>query len=242
MLIFSGDWHGEYDKAYRKMKELDLRDCTIVQVGDFGVGFERPKKDLRLLQRLNDMLAHRNVLLYAIRGNHDDPKYFDGSINMSNLKLLPDYSVIEAYSKKILCIGGAASVDRKPNPEEKNAYGKPWKGRRVGYNYWENETFVLDQTKLDVLDIDIVATHSAPNFCFPLLKGNVEKWFRYDVGLKELCQEERDNHTRVYEILKGKGNNLTHWFYGHFHMEKSEMIDDTKFVLLDINQFYEVRF
>ena len=62
MIVFTGDWHGEYDRAYRKIKSLDLRDLTIVQVGDFGIGFERRKKDLRKLDVLNEQLKGRNIM------------------------------------------------------------------------------------------------------------------------------------------------------------------------------------
>jgi len=47
-------------------------------------------------------------------------------------------------------------------------------------------------------------------------------------------------HTALYEKLI-KTNNIGHWFYGHFHDSNTDYIDDTKFVLLDILEFYELK-
>jgi len=238
MLVFTGDWHGEYDKAYRKIKNLDLSDCVVIQVGDFGVGFENNKKrEMRKLVNLNNQLKSRNIDLYAIRGNHDDPSYFDGSVQLSNVKLVADYTTLNLCGKKILFVGGAVSVDRKYNPDVKDYRNKPWPGRKEGSNYWKDEIFVLKDIK--VSDVDIVVTHSAPNFCTPYSKVGVEKWIKHDTELRTLCDDERNSHTILYENLK-KDNNITHWFYGHFHSSNTTYYDETKFILLDILEFYNI--
>jgi len=238
MILFTGDWHGLYDNAYRKIKALDIRDCTIIQVGDFGIGFERRKKDMRKLDVLNEQLKGRNIFLYAIRGNHDNPIYFDGSVSLSNIKLLPDYTVIEVDDIKILCTGGAISIDRKPNPDVSDYSGRRYKGRNVGVNYWEDEAFVLQD--VDLSGIDIVVTHSAPDFCPPFTKYGMAKWIKHDPSLVEECDKERSEHTQLYEQLKIK-NNISHWFYGHFHNSTTEYLDDTKFILLNELEFYELK-
>lgn len=241
MLIFTGDWHSEFDRAYRQIKALDLKDCDIFQVGDFGVGFEKKNKEIRRLNRLNENLKRRNINLYAIRGNHDDPEYFNGDMVFSNITLLKDYSIIESSGKRILCVGGAISIDRMSNPEEKMYNGKSWKGRKEGINYWVNEKFFLKLDELrNVEKIDVVITHSAPGFCHPRIKSGIEKWAKYDNTLIQECDQERADIQTMYDVLK-LSNNIEHWFYGHFHHESVEYIDDTKFVLLNIHQFYELR-
>ena len=82
----------------------------MIQVGDFGAGFRKDFLDDMLY--LNDVLNEYNVTLYVIRGNHDDPKFFNGNHNWGNLKLLKDYTVLDLEGKKILLIGGAISIDR----------------------------------------------------------------------------------------------------------------------------------
>jgi len=132
MIVTTADWHGEWNKVIREIKRLELSDCTIIQVGDFGIGFEKPEKELRTMQYLNATLESNNIKLYAIRGNHDDPAYFDGTYKVGNIELLADYTILNIEGKSILCVGGAISVDRSPNPEVPNMYGKPWKGRKLG--------------------------------------------------------------------------------------------------------------
>lgn len=243
MLIVSGDWHGDWKSVIQEIKRLDLRDCTIIQVGDFGVGFCSMKKDLRSLDYLNTTLKSRNIKLYAIRGNHDNPIYFDGSISsIGNISLLPDYSVITIDGAKILCVGGAISIDRKPNSSLVGFDGKPWKGRKEGVNYWSDEVFVLKPELLkDLKDIDIVITHSAPDFCEPRIKTGLGKWLETDPSLLEECAKERNDLSKMYDILKANNCPLKEWFYGHFHSYKREQHFDTHFTLLDIEQFYEVR-
>lgn len=240
MLIFSGDWHGDFQKVTKEIKKLDLRDCTIFQVGDFGIGFNRKEKEIRVLEAFNQTLRARNIKIYAIRGNHDDPSYFNNDV-YGNITLLKDYSVITEDSINILCVGGAISCDRKPNPDIRDINGKPHKGRKEGSNYWKDEVFVLDTSKLkDLKNIDIVVTHSAPHFCQPITKGGIEKWIKHDPELDEECTKERNDHTQMYDILK-ENNNIKSWFYGHMHFSNTEYFDNTKFVLLDINEFYELR-
>ena len=240
MLIFSGDWHGEFKDVIKEIKRLDLRDCTIIQCGDFGIGFNPKKKEIKTLEFFNHTLKARNIKIYAIRGNHDDLSYFNNDV-YGNITLVKDYSVLNLEGLNILCVGGAISIDRLPNPDIRNINGKPYKGRKEGTNYWKDEEFVLDIDKLkDLRNIDIIVTHSCPDFCQPITKGGIEKWIKHDPELKEDCDRERTNHTKMHEILK-EHNVIGKWFYAHFHFHNMEFIGITKFVLLDINEFYELR-
>ena len=242
MIIVSGDWHGDFKSAIQEIKRLDLRDCTLIQAGDFGMGFDHPQKDKRALDYLNATLKPRNIQLYAIRGNHDNPIFFNDTITRSNIKLISDYTIIEIDNVKILCVGGAISIDRKPNLHQLDFRGKQWKGRKEGINYWSNENFVLKPEVLkSIKNIDIVITHSAPDFCEPRTKHGLSIWAACDPGLIEECAKERNDHSKMYDILKDNGCAPKYWLYGHFHYYKQEMFENTKCVLIDINQFYEVR-
>jgi len=246
MIVTTADWHGEWNKVIREIKRLELSDCTIIQVGDFGIGFEKPEKELRTMQYLNATLESNNIKLYAIRGNHDDPAYFDGTYKVGNIELLADYTILNIEGKSILCVGGAISVDRSPNPEVPNMYGKPWKGRKLGKSYWVDEAFVLCEEKLkDIRDIDVVVTHSAPAFCYPFIKSGMDKWIKYDPALKQECDNERNDHSKMHEILV-RNNTIAHWFYGHYHESHHENINGTEFRLLGLNdnnipEFFEIR-
>jgi len=99
-----------------------------------------------------------------IRGNHDDPAYFqEERIHHERFRCIPDYSVIQACGHNVLCVGGAVSIDRD--------YRKKHDSRhlRSGVaSYWADEMPVYDKERLDSisqeLKIDTVVTHTAPSF------------------------------------------------------------------------------
>lgn len=242
MLIFLGDVHN-YSKIPRYADAIELSDCDLIQVGDFGVGVDGD--DLKRLKELNDYLVLKNIILHVCRGNHDNPAYFDGSFRdvFSNIDLIPDYTVKKIQDKNILFIGGAISVDRKPNPnipDIKSLDGK-WPGRTAGIDYWENESIVFNEDFLrNVENVDIVVTHSAPSFVEPYIKTGAEKWFESDPGLEEELHRERSLLSDVCFIIKQK-NNITNWFYGHFHFPSTEFHENIRFQQLAIMEFYELR-
>lgn len=242
MLVVSGDWHGDWRSVIKEIKRLDIRNCTLIQAGDFGMGFEPKKKDLAALAYLNKVLKPRNIQLYAIRGNHDNPSFYDGSVSTSNIKLIPDYTILNVDGLNILCVGGAISVDRKPNPNKPDFRGHPWPGRTDGKNYWSDEVFVLKpELCKDLNNIDVVVTHSAPDFAEPRTKSGLSDWAVSDKSLIEDCAKERNDHSKLYDLLIANKCPLKYWFYGHFHWYKREEFENTTFVLLDVNMFYDVR-
>lgn len=230
-LVFSGDWHGKWNEAVRRIKELDLHGCTIVQVGDFGAGFDHVKKFVGSMRMINATLKNRNIELFAIRGNHDDPAYFDGT-SYGNVTLVEDYTVLERCGKRLMLVGGAISIDRMPNPDVLNYRGKPWTGRKAGVNYWPDESFVLRPDRV-TSDVDIVVTHSAPDFCYPHIKSKLEVWSKHDAALILDTNKERSDLSEMRDMLSGPSA----WYYGHFHESRFEYIDSTKYVLLDELEF-----
>lgn len=229
---FLGDIHGDFyciEKFCRKNDEK--KKINLIQIGDFGAGFDFgiPGQFIQKMDYLNGILAEFNITLYALRGNHDDPQYFTGTYEnyWSNIKLMPDYSVIEIEGKRVLLVGGAISIDRL--------------GRSEGKSWWADEIFVLDEEKLKMIkNIDLVATHTSPKFCYPTEFNNlVYSFAAYDPTLLGELTHERELITRMYDILIENGNNIEKWFYGHFHAEKHRMYDNTQFNLLSINQYYE---
>lgn len=234
MVLILGDIHGNFKHIKWIIKSRQLTGVTIIQVGDFGVG-SMPKHDVRLLELLNEFLKETNCFLYAIRGNHDDPKYFDGSYIMSNLKLMPDYSIEKIDGKNFLFVGGAYSIDRKLSLNKMQL--------AAGYGldepeYWFDEHFILDLNKLeDIKDIDVVITHTAPDWCYPDNKGGfgdfVEAFMFDDEFLREDLIRERDLLSQLFHKLKDNGNQIKLHFYGHFHNSAITEHDDTKHVLVD---------
>jgi predicted phosphodiesterase len=238
-IIILGDIHGDFNFMMSKIKEINIGNkeeiTYLIQVGDFGIGFN-DRNDQEALFLLNTFFESRNIIALIIRGNHDSPDYFKGNHIYSNLKLLEDYTTMTINDKKFLFVGGAISIDRR---------------RRMRYDeyrdqksYWVDEKFVLDDEKLkDMVDIDVVITHASPELCVPYTFGSIVYDFAKDDNnlLIELQQERRDL-TTMYYMLKNNGCELLQWWNGHYHYSYTDMIYDTKFILLNINEFKELIF
>jgi UDP-2,3-diacylglucosamine pyrophosphatase LpxH len=213
-----------------------ISDTYIFQVGDFGVGYLREKREIERLDKINQYLKERNIIMYVIRGNHDDPNYFNGDHVFSNLNFLPDYSIIEVEDKKILCIGGAISTDRKYRKQESDMLVK----NKLRANWWEDENFIFKEDLLkEIGGIDTVITHVAPHYCKPIgFTPFFDHYFKSDENLKEDMINERQNMTKLFQILN-KNNYVKYHFYGHYH--KSEITDNlyTQHICLAKNELYE---
>jgi UDP-2,3-diacylglucosamine pyrophosphatase LpxH len=244
-----GDVHGKWGLIRDKIKYYNLENVLVFQTGDFGVGFNyndprEPKKERKRLLELNAFLKKRNICLYVIHGNHDNPVFFDGNHNFTNLIFMQDYDVVEVGEHRILGIGGATSIDRKPNHHFKDYMGYNYPGRREGVNWWPGaEKIVYDEEKLaTIAGVDVVITHTAPDFVYPPVLGQtIYKWCDCDPGLKAELIVERELVTKIYKKLD-EINVIKFWFYGHFHRTNTQKHELTKFCLLDIGEIQEIKF
>jgi hypothetical protein len=68
-IFIVGDIHGKWDALFRKIDSFDLSDCTLICVGDLGVGFkDSHAKEIRALQFANDFFVARDIQFLSIRG------------------------------------------------------------------------------------------------------------------------------------------------------------------------------
>lgn len=243
-MIFIGDTHG-LRPIFSIIDRHNLTSQNLIHVGDLGLGFVSIQQDIKNLDVLDEMLIETNNHLYAIRGNHDNPIFWDKSKGLNlpkyhNIHLVEDFEVIKIENKHVLFAGGAISIDRRPRMSD-----LPWP------TWWKDEVFKYDEEKMEQniygKDIDIVVTHSAPDFCFPQGSNNylVNEYaiveYQHGIKLHDELAEERGEITRMYSDLKhGFGKKPKYWFYGHFHNTKSEDINGTIFKLLNINEIYDV--
>lgn len=87
---------------------MELTDTLVIIAGDCGIGFDTPGYYRRTYQRIAKTLKKLNSSLLLVRGNHDDPEFFQRErIVFPRMRTLPDYSVIRFKDHTILCIGGA---------------------------------------------------------------------------------------------------------------------------------------
>lgn len=241
-IIIFGDIHGDWRELIKFSKKYDIVNSLFLICGDFGIGFQKNhSKELKTLTYYNDHLRSRKNYVKAIRGNHDNPFYYEENLTVGNIELISDYTTKVFNKIKFLFVGGAISVDRKPNRNITDMFGKYHKGRTQGRDYWEEEQVIYEpETVKKIENVDVVISHSAPDFCYPQHKQNIEKWIQFDNQLIDDIKEERDILSNVYEILKEK-NNIKYWFYGHFHTNWNERIDGTDFILLDVDNHYELK-
>lgn len=228
-LYFLGDLHGNFKALKQLIKKQKLTKAYMIQVGDFGVGYQCFLDDLAAIEKLNRVLEEAHIYLYVLRGNHDNPSYFQmtfpGPLDQSNINFVPDYSILKINGLRILLVGGAISIDRKV--QEKDV------------NYWEEEVLNYDEAKLKrMCNIDVAVTHSAPDFAPPHHFGELVKSFaQNDATLLDDLREERASLSKMYACLKQEpSNKLSHWFYGHFHSPNQMRHEDTEMVLVGANE------
>ena len=194
-----GDVHGKWDELFTRINNYEIKDCYLICVGDLGIGFkDSHAKEIRMLEIANTFFAARDIEFLSIRGNHDNPTFFNKEIKtFSNLRLIPDYHVEFINDEKFLFVGGAVSIDRKI--------------RKPNFSYWEDELFVLKPEF--AVPCDVLITHSAPIWIGPVDKEGILGWCDRDEYLWRDCIKERDDHTELYRLANPKKA-----FIGHFHL------------------------
>jgi hypothetical protein len=216
-----GDIHGEFIALKKALIHYDIRDCYLFCVGDLGIGFQHPNRgELGACKMLNDFFAERDIYFASIRGNHDDPQYFNGpkQILLSNFKLLSDYHSETINDQIFLFIGGAISVDRTTRIPEKS--------------YWPNENFIYDESR--IVECDVLVTHSAPQYIGPNDKTGIKYWCEVDKKLWDECLTERHYHDKLLAACKPKAH-----YCGHFHVSDSVEKDGCISRILDILEIKE---
>tara|TARA_R110002167_G_scaffold206056_1_gene410097 strand:- start:89 stop:868 length:780 start_codon:yes stop_codon:yes gene_type:complete len=235
-ILFIGDTHGvnlniphHIQKEYKIPRE-DKK--ALIHVGDFGVGFEGDdESEWRSLDKLNTKLIENNIVMYVIRGNHDNPNWFDGKRVLSNIMFLRDHTLLEFrremdYFKntKIYCNGGAISIDRS--------------NRTEGKSYWEKEEFqeLTQEQLLEIpTDLDCIVTHNRPLGCHPTVYNeSVLRWCLRDETLDEELKNEQLSLKNMFDSIRERNNsrnNIVHYF-GHYHWSHKERIGDIAHITL----------
>ena len=229
-LWFCGDIHGELSNlVWKASRQLEIRNADILVVGDFGAGFGRPKSMDVAYAKICSVLEENDICLYAIRGNHDDPAFFDGSHDYERLHFLPDHRIVELCGKKIYPIGGAVSTDidlidpltRKSRRMQNDSLIRFGSSKRI---WWPNEAPVqITETLPD--SADIIVSHEAPLSFEPSLLR--EAHVRDDTWDKVV--ESRGYLDLVLNTVKP-----SQWFYGHYHKHFEGIFQGTHYRGLDI--------
>ena len=230
-------WKG----ALFQMKTNNVQDAVVIFCGDFGIGF-KPLEFYtnEFIKTIEKELQTRNIIWLILRGNHDDPKYFQQKlINTDYVKCIPDYTVVKYFDHNILCVGGAITSSRKfrikKNTEKIATYMKYYKcseeeaKKNTTAIYWPDEQIVYKPKVSE--NIDIICTHSAPSFSYPVdISPTAIQDIKEDPALYKDIKDERKALDMVYEDYQ---DTVKYWYYSHFYGRHSETIDGTMFRLLD---------
>lgn len=213
-----------------------IKNCVIIVAGDCGFGFNKEEYYHQIFNKYMPLLEKNNIYIYFVRGNHDDPSYFEeNKINYERIKSIPDYSIIQIDDKNILCIGGAISVDRTWRKQEEVVINKHKKNKKV--LYWKNEQPNYCQDKLEEIvsnniKINGIVSHTSPHFTYPTQKNGIKSWARIDKNLYEDIDKERHVLTNIYDFFKSQKQPIDFWCYGHYHSNNNEIYEKTNFYAL----------
>jgi predicted phosphodiesterase len=193
-IFFLGDMHGRiYDLTeVNKFCQKESID-TVIQVGDFGLGFQDPCPVATLIKTFPQTW-------YTCLGNHDNwPKF--RTYEDKNLIIKDRNTSINMFGYRFLFFGGTESVDSHERIE--------------GKNWWREESPTTNEANrfFDLLNQNIptiVIAHDAPYFALGQKYLTNHELTQSNVPIQ--------NTTRFMEKLF---NNLDHkprfWFYGHHH-------------------------
>lgn len=237
-IILTSDHHGDWVKLKRKIDYLEIKDCIIITCGDLGVGFATRQQDDALFDALNVWFENRNILFLGIRGNHDFPARFDGSVNLSNFKLLQDYTYATIQGKRWGFIGGAISVDRCDRVKD--------------ISWWEDEKLVFQEDLIQ--KCDILCCHLPPWWLGPYDKNGIRYWLDKEKSINkynhnkplypdfvkrdlwEECKIERQQMSEIIRLSECK-----QFYCGHMHCFSQIEQGGCLGRIVDILEFVEYR-
>lgn len=228
MAVFiTGDVHGDIDifklEQFFKYDQPDLHpDDVLIVAGDFGCPWEYPespadKKILKFYQK-------QKCRILFVDGNHENfealARYpsavFQGAschrIRKSVLHIKRG-EVIGLEDHKILCMGGAMSVDRKYRIEHLSW----WRDEIPNEAEWVHAEENLLKEKPD-----IVITHDAPLSILRRLYD--DDWYRNDFESPVASGLEH-----LLGLIREKNIPVTDWYFGHHHTDRIIRTEDITF-------------
>ena len=233
------DIHGNFKKLISDIETIS--NCLLIIAGDVGIGFQSQIETSENLSRLNNKCKTQNINILLLRGNHDNPKFFNDENNQysfSNVKTIPDYSIISVDKVNILCIGGAISEDRlyrlnRMKNNEDNKYEIYWKNENVVY-----DKEILNEIQNSKINIDYIITHCGPKCACIKEFDTYKEWIDDDVNLEKEILKERFYLNEILEFLLENGHKIKGWFFGHYHYENNMEYKGVKFYSLPQADLY----
>lgn len=222
-----GDIHGEWREfVWTAIEKYKIRDADIIILGDFGIGFDNAMDNL--YARTEKKLEEADIMVYTLRGNHDDPFFFREENSYPRLKFLEDGKVYTIGGQELLIMGGGNSTDISWRLEENQKLASRGSSKRV---WWEGEDITRIPLKELPARVDVVLSHEAPLIFEPVAK-------RFPDTPPEQYDKILAGRKYLDEVLQRIRCN--YWFYGHYHDHYSGEYAQTMYRGLGIMEFYEL--
>jgi hypothetical protein len=259
-----GDIHGKFDELVYRMTTLcGMTDTVVIVAGDCGFGFHKRDYYDQVYNRVLPKLEKSNCWVVFVRGNHDNPAYFDGeTVSGKRWMAVDDYSLVVTPCGNILCVGGATSVDRynresyRPlfhlGKNEGVLYRKP-----IGYieepvsmdpaDWWPMETPYFDESAMESIhhagrSVQAVVTHIGPSMCEDVMPPT---WIDYlvenDPTLPADMRRDRETMDALLARLRRDCHPVRHWLYGHYHHSWQSDINGIGYTMLREMEMKELR-
>jgi predicted phosphodiesterase len=230
MIVAIGDIHGKITSMSEQIQKLNLENGThFVHVGDFGLGFDSPIKEYKKLKGLDFILSMKGQKLWVIRGNHDNPMYWEdkNSFEFSSIKFVPDNTFMELDGKMCFFAGGAISIDRT--------------NRQKGATYWPGETYEWKQPTEVPERVDYIFTHDVYHQCSPfnIDSAFTERWIALDPNLRNDMVESQAQLKSLYDFFMSINDDFS-WYHGHYHESHFTANGKQKTYGLSIMEFKQV--
>jgi len=203
-----------------------LGGADIIHVGDLGFGFSSKDSDYNRISQISKAAKHRDINLYLLRGNHDDPHFWNQPKESSNLFFVSDYSeAIFPNGKTVLMVGGSISIDRFC--------------RKLNVSYWEDEGTIYK--KVDKVH-DMLIAHDAPSYFNNSTESLSTFMIRGDKALFDIdptLKRDLINQREIIDKIVVESRAKYIWS-GHYHNSKSERLGDIIYRCLGINEFLTI--
>lgn len=224
--------------SFSRLSFNNYDNTLIIVSGNCGIGMKSKKYYEDTFAELDKVLAANNSYIFFVRGNNDDPSYFENkAIDFEHVKTLPDYSVVVLKNYNCLCIGGSVSIDKEWKLSQEKQFGTKM--------FWENEAPIFDEKKLDEIlnefNISCVVTSTAPTFVYPGTNSfKRSKWFSNDKTILKEFNKERKTIDKIYEKIMDCEHKPYLWFYGRFKLQQTSKTNDIMFVSLTQYQTMQI--
>lgn len=175
-IVASGDIHGDFIQLVFKLcVQYQMKDTILIVAGDCGFGFEKKESYKNMVKQNVKRMNEANNWIVFIRGNHDNPAYFDGyTFKYKRFIAIPDYTILQARSHTVLCVGGGISIDRQYRlqaweKKQVRSVSESSTDKLARNVYRSTEAPVFDKEKMVTISakytVDAAITHTAPSFC-----------------------------------------------------------------------------